>query len=121
MRLKIFPTVAAVTWLPVEETKNVRRDGPNRAARCPVAGGQDLGDLAGQRQPAAAVALGGHDVEVPVAQVDVLGRRARASPVRSPQECISVKNATACHRHGELACSVAAAAKNASISWRLSR
>jgi len=26
---------------------------------------------------------------------------ARVSPVRSPHECISVKNATACHRHGE--------------------
>jgi hypothetical protein len=32
-----------------------------------------------------------------------------------------VKNAAACHRHGELVASVAAAAKNASISWRLSR
>ena len=47
--------------------------------------------------------------------------RARASPVRSPHECISVKNAAACHRHGELVCSVAAAVKNCSISWRLSR
>jgi hypothetical protein len=32
-----------------------------------------------------------------------------------------VKNAAACHRHGELVCSVAAAVKNCSISWRLSR
>jgi hypothetical protein len=30
MRVKIFPTVAAVTSLPVVETKNVRRAGPNR-------------------------------------------------------------------------------------------
>ena len=32
-----------------------------------------------------------------------------------------MKNATACHRHGETAFSVAAAAKNASISSLLSR
>ena len=31
MRLKITPTVAAVTGLPVEEMKNVLRDGPNLA------------------------------------------------------------------------------------------
>ena len=47
--------------------------------------------------------------------------RARVSPVRSPHECISVKNAAACHRHGELVSSLAAAVKNPSISWRLSR
>jgi hypothetical protein len=47
--------------------------------------------------------------------------RARTSPVRSPQECISVKNAAACQRHGELVSSLAAAVKNASVSWRLSR
>jgi hypothetical protein len=32
-----------------------------------------------------------------------------------------VKNAAACHRHGELVSSLAAAVKNCSISWRLSR
>ena len=48
-------------------------------------------------------------------------RSLRTSHVRSPHECISVKNAAACHRHGEAICSAVAAPKNASMSQRLSR
>ena len=44
------------------------------------------------------------------------GQRARASQVLIPHECVSVKNATACHRHGDGVSSSATAAKNASIS-----
>lgn len=47
--------------------------------------------------------------------------RARVSPVLSPHECISVKNTTACHRHGDWDWSAAAAVKNSSISLALSR
>jgi hypothetical protein len=47
--------------------------------------------------------------------------RARVSPVRSPHECISVKNATACHRHGDWVLSATAAAKNNSICLLLSK
>ena len=84
MRLNIFPTVAAVTWLPAAETKNVRRDVPNCVRRCLVAAGQDLGDVAGQRQPATAVSLGPHDVEVPVTQVDVSGAQQAGFPGSHP-------------------------------------
>ena len=56
---------------------------PRRAEPCGrylVAAGQDLGELAGWRQPARAVALGGHDVEVPVTQVSVFGSRQAGFP-----------------------------------------
>ena len=76
--------------------------GPNCAARGPVAGVEDLDDLIGQRQPAAAVAFGPDDVDVPgIAGRPDRSAAARVSPVRSPHECIRVKNATACHRHGD--------------------
>jgi hypothetical protein len=71
MRPKIFPTVAVLTWLPVAETKNVRRE--VKCARGPVAGVEDLDDLTGQRQSAAAIAFGPDDVDVPVIEVDLPG------------------------------------------------
>ena len=61
-----------MTWLPAAETKNVAARGEVRA-RGPVAGGEDLGDLGGHRQPAAAVSLRPDDVDVPVIEVDVPG------------------------------------------------
>jgi hypothetical protein len=110
-----------VTWLPVVETKNVRRDGPNRAA-----------DIRSQpaRTSVTSLVSGSRRERLPLADTTsrfwsrrctCSGRSSRVSPVRSPQQCISVKNATACHRHGECASSLAAAAKNASISRLLSR
>ena len=48
---------------------------PEMFGRLLLACGQDPDDLAGQGQPSAAVAFGGHDVEVPVAQVHVLAQQ----------------------------------------------
>src|SRR4051795_9910656 len=47
-----LPTVAAVTWLPVVDTKNVRRDRPNRAAdiRSQPAGTSVTSLLSGSRR-----------------------------------------------------------------------
>ena len=112
--------MASVTWLPVPETKkaarpgNRARDWVSQAARTRV-----TWDVTGSLR-----------LRFPLDQTMSMSWRcrstcpvcrARVSPVRSPHECISVKNAGACHRHGELVSSVAAAVKNASICWRLSR
>ena len=69
-----------------------------------------------QRQRVARLALHG-----PASRSTCPLCRARVSPVRSPHECIRVKNATACHRHGHGVCIRAAAAKNNSISRRDNR
>ena len=120
MRLNVFPAVAAVTGFPAAETKNVRR----AAKRCRVARSQAAntsttwpvtGSLRLRRPLDATTSMWARR-----RSTCSLGR-ARASPVLIPHECISVKNATACHRHGDAASNLAAAAKNASISPRASR
>ena len=72
MRPKITPTAAGVTGLPVAETKNVRRE-TKCVAECPITGVEDLDDLVGQGQSAAAIAFGPDDVDVPVVEVDLIG------------------------------------------------
>ena len=121
MRLNTVPTTVAVTGLPVEETKNVRRDVPNF-----------LPDACSQRASTSATSpvKGSLRLRLPLDNTTSTCRPARstcstssprASPVLIPQECISVKNATACHRHGDCVPSRAAAAKNNSISLPVSR
>jgi hypothetical protein len=90
-------------------------------SRCSVAGIEDLNDLSGQWQSAAAIAFGPDDIDVPGIEVDLPGLQGRVSPVLSPHECISVKNATACHRHGDRVWIWVAAVKNNSISRRVNR
>ncbi len=111
-------TVAPVTWLPVAETKNVPRDGPNRArvTRSQRARTSVTSPVSGSRRDRLPLEFTTSMVRSRRCTCSVRSRR--VSPVRSPQQCISVKNAAACHRHGEAAFSVAAAAKNASISSR---
>lgn len=72
MRPNTVPTVAAVTWLPAGGDEE-RPTGRELLARCPVTGTQHINDLTGQRQSAAAVALGPHDVDVSGGQVDLIG------------------------------------------------
>ena len=105
MRSNIFPTVAAVTWLPVAETKNVRRE-----ANC----ARDVRSQASRISMTWSVS-GSLRLRLPLDQTMSMCPasrstcpvcRARVSPVRSPHECISVKNATACHRHGDGVCSL---------------
>jgi hypothetical protein len=109
-----------VTWLPVPETKKCARPG-NRAL--------DFLSQASRTRVTWGV-TGSRRLRFPLDQTMSMSARcrstcavfrARVSPVRSPHECIKVKNAGACHRHGDQVSSVAAAVKNTSISWRLSR
>jgi hypothetical protein len=119
--LNITPTAAAVTGLPADEAKNVCRDGPNLAL-----------DVSSQVASTSATSslTGSLRLRLPLDHITSICRpgrstcsasRARASQVLIPHECISVKNATACHRHGDGVSSSAAAAKNASISPLVSR
>ena len=121
MRWKIWATAATVTSLPVEETKNVPLDGPNRArvTRSQPARISVTSTVSGSRRER--LPLADTTSRVRSRRCMCSGRSRRASPLRSPQQCISVKNATACQRHGDVVFRVAAAAKNASISFVLSR
>jgi len=116
-----FPTVAAVTGLPVEEAKNVRRDGPNLFF--------DAYSQAASTSATSAV-IGSLRLRLPLDHITSMCRpatsmcsasSARASPVLIPHECISVKNATACQRHGESVSRLAAAPKNNPICRLVSR
>jgi hypothetical protein len=48
--------------------------GPNLARQCGVVGGQDVRDIVGDRQPAAAVAFGPHHIDVTAGKVDMFGQ-----------------------------------------------
>src|SRR5258707_675861 len=100
MRASTLPAVAGVTWLPAAETKNV-----SGAAKC----ARDVRSQAA-RTPATWVVRGSLRLRFPLDQTTSTcpssrsicpACRARVSPVLSPHECISVKNATASHRHGD--------------------
>ena len=106
--------------MPAAETKNVRR-----AAKC----AREVRSQAA-RTPATWVVRGSLLLRFPLDQTTSMcpsprftwpAYRARVSPVLSPHECISVKNAVACHLHGDWDWSAAAGVKNSSISLALSR
>jgi hypothetical protein len=118
--LNTVPTAAALTWLPVAETKNVRRDAKCRDETCWQAVSTSMTSLVtGSRRLRLPLEL--MMSMCPACRSTCSVRRARASPVRIPHECIRVKNATACHRHGHDVCRCAAAVKNRSISSLVSR
>jgi len=107
--------------LPVDEMKNVLRERPSLAV--------DAASQAARVSQTSRV-IGSRRLRLPLDHITSTCRpgrstcsanRPRASQVLTPHECISVKNATACHRHGDVVTSRPAAAKNASTSRLLSR